>query len=406
MTWKLCPLFLFVLLQINLIYGLTNCLNDKNHYECKLSTMVPYRNIANYEDSPIIYPGCIEKKIWLFIRHGTRFPDKKYAIRMIEEFPELQKLILTNFDANKTTLEASQVAKLAKWKMHFEKDDSKNIAEEGENEMIDLAERFQSRFPQLLKKDYTNNTYKFKYTATQRAEYSAKNFVLGLFGKKKSLQVSYEVPEYRDPVLRFYKRCKRWRKKIEDDPDPKQQQTKFLESAIVENMLKEISNRVGLEVDFKKAYLMYITCAYETAFHGDSPWCDLFSIEDFEFRSSEEYSVVAYFTHSGAILKLLSLIGVAKDEIPLTHDSFLFHKANRVWRTSFIDAFASNVAFILYECESQGPSVLFMHQERIVNLPNCPENTPCPISVMKDMYPDNHEECKFDEMCYNLKREL
>ena len=108
----------------------------------------------------LCFTGCIEKKIWLLIRHGTRFPDKKYILRIRQEFPRLQKLILSNFNANKTTLKTSQAVKLSKWKMNFINDDSKILAQEGENEMIDLAERFQSRFPYLLTKDYTNHTHK------------------------------------------------------------------------------------------------------------------------------------------------------------------------------------------------------------------------------------------------------
>ena len=60
MIWNFYPFLWFVLMvsfQIVSISGLRKCLIDENHYECKLSTMVSYRNIANYEDSPINYPG-------------------------------------------------------------------------------------------------------------------------------------------------------------------------------------------------------------------------------------------------------------------------------------------------------------------------------------------------------------
>lgn len=53
-----------------------------------------------------------------------------------------------------------------------------------------------------------------------------------------------------------------------------------------------------------------------------------------------------YFTHSGTILKLLSHLGLYKDPQPLTADSF---SKPRLWKTSKIDAFGSNLAFILYK---------------------------------------------------------
>lgn len=67
------------------------------------------------------------------------------------------------------------------------------------------------------------------------------------------------------------------------------------------------------------------------------------------FRSTDKSLVTAYFTHSGTILKMLSALGLAIDLNPLTHETFSLHKDSRNWKTSLIDAFASNIAFVLYE---------------------------------------------------------
>ena len=107
--------------------------------------------------------GCTEKKIWFLIRHGTRFPAIKYNSLIRNKLPEIQKTILYNFNANKTTLNESEILKLAKWNISFKTEQSKTLSEEGENEMIDLAERFQSRFPNVLTQDYNNVTYKVKF---------------------------------------------------------------------------------------------------------------------------------------------------------------------------------------------------------------------------------------------------
>jgi hypothetical protein len=57
-----------------------------------------------------------------------------------------------------------------------------------------------------------------------------------------------------------------------------------------------------------------------------------------------------HFTHSGTILKLLALLGVAKDAHPLMHNTFIpDQESERKWSSSIIDAFASNMAFVLYE---------------------------------------------------------
>ncbi|XP_024878234.1 multiple inositol polyphosphate phosphatase 1-like [Temnothorax curvispinosus] len=408
-------------------------------YECRLGSKTPYRCVANYDESPLEYPDCVEKKIWLVLRHGTRYPGKKYIPRMIDELPELQNVILNNYDKGATNLSADDAALFRKWRLSFARGHMMKLAVEGENEMIDLGERYQARFPSLLPEDFNNQTYKFRFTATQRTEESARHFAVGLFGFHNSKNVWYPLPVYRDRVIRFYKACPRWRQEVDKNSDAQLEKTKFLDSKIVKNMLNNIKKRIGYDIDYETAYLMHTTCAFETALNQSvvSPWCKIFSLNDFRifeyaedlelywidgygypltyeqacpalknmfdsFESNEGAMATAYFTHSGTILKLIALLGLAKDAHPLMHDSFTLRKKEdkRAWRSSIIDTFASNMAFVLYDCEYYGPSVLFMLQERPVYLPGCPKDMPCPLRTMKAMYPDNDEECQFDAMCH------
>lgn len=434
MTLNLHLTLLFLI--IGVVHSEHNCFLETNSYKCRLGTKTPYRFIAYDNDTPVNYPGCTQKKIWLILRHGTRYPGKKYIFRMIKDLPELQNIILNNYKLNKTYLSPESIIHLANWKLKFTENDMMNLVEEGENEMIDLGERYQSRFHDIMPETYNNKSYKFKYTATQRTEKSAKSFAAGLFGWYNSQNVSYLQAEHKDPVLRFYKLCSRWRDTVDKNPSVKIKKEKFLQNNIFTNMLRNVSSRIGYSVDYGIVYLIYTTCAFETAWYKntDSPWCKLLSLNEFkllEFADDLEYywidgygysvnylqacaalqdmfsffldddgpSVSAYFTHSGTILKLLARLGVAKDKQPLTEDSFNLHVDKRVWRTTYIDAFATNIAFILYNCTSQGPSILFMHQERVVPLPSCPHDMPCPLSTMKDLYPDHGGKCLFDSIC-------
>lgn len=45
---------------------------------------------------------------------------------------------------------------------------------------------------------------------------------------------------------------------------------------------------------------------------------------------------------------MLGLLGLYKDESELKHDNYL-EMENRQWRTSKIDAFGSNLVFIIYK---------------------------------------------------------
>ncbi|KAK1133946.1 hypothetical protein K0M31_011733 [Melipona bicolor] len=412
-----------------------NCLLNNKDYKCRLGTKTPYRFISNNDDSPLEYSGCVPRKIWLILRHGTRYPGKKYIMPMIEKLPKLQEIILENYKESKTEFIEEDIDLFKEWKITFTKDDVMKLTEEGEDEMIDIGERYQSRFPTLMPEIYDTQTYKFKYTATQRTEESAKNFATGLFGRHNSYRVQYPEAEHKDPVLRFYKRCERWHSEVDKNPDSQIEKDKFLRSNVYKKMLEDVSKRIGYQVDHENAHLMYVACGFETAWYKnyESPWCRIFSLDDFkvlEFANDLEYYwndgygykltyeqacpalrdvfdffatdegpvVSTYFTHSGTILKLLALLGVAKEDQHLTHDLFSLYGENRAWRTGIIDTFASNIAFVLYNCSGVS-SVLFMHQERPLHLPGCPMNMPCALSTMKALYPDQEEECQFETMC-------
>lgn len=74
----------------------------------------------------------------------------------------------------------------------------------------------------------------------------------------------------------------------------------------------------------------------------------LVDVFDFFKDKNSDLKTSAYFTHSGTLLKILSLMNIARDQSPLFHDSYSISKS-RNWRMTLIDAFATNLAFVLYE---------------------------------------------------------
>ncbi|RLU19631.1 hypothetical protein DMN91_008188 [Ooceraea biroi] len=306
---------------------------------------------------------------------------------MMDELPQLQHIILENYKNGTTSLSADDAVLLKEWRFPLVPSDMMKLAAEGENEMNDLAERYQARFSSLMPDTYSNQTYKFKFTSTQRTEESAKHFAIGLFGWHNSQKVWYPKPVYQDPVIRFYKACPRWRQQVDKNPDAMLEKRRFLNSEVVADMLNNITKRIAYKINYDTAHLMHTMCAFETAWNQSevSPWCKIFSLNDFRvfeyaedlefywidgygyrltyeqacpalkdmfdfFTSKEEQTAKVHFTHSGTVLKLLALLGVAKEAYPLMHDTFVLNERNeRAWRSSIIDAFASNIAFVLYE---------------------------------------------------------
>lgn len=106
------------------------------------------------------FVGCTEKKIWMMIRHGTRFPNKKDIKLMKNDLSDVQEKIIKKFEKNHSELSSDFIRRLSKWKFSVKKDQAQHLTEEGENELIDLAERMQSRFPTLFVDNYKKELFK------------------------------------------------------------------------------------------------------------------------------------------------------------------------------------------------------------------------------------------------------
>ena len=93
------------------------------------------------------------------------------------------------------------------------------------------------------------------------------------------------------------------------------------------------------------------------------------------FKNKSSKRGTFYFTHSGTILKFLAFLKLYRDPEPLTSDNFDRLKDERLWRTSRIDAFGSNVAFVLKSCDSTqatkgqtGPSFYYSKLRKLTKL--------------------------------------
>lgn len=222
---------------------------------------------------------------------------------------------------------------------------------------------------------------------------------------------------------------------MKKNPDTFKEIERFVETENVQAMIKDLRIKTGIsELTFHDIQTMYETCAFETAWwkKKESPWCALFtkdSIEILEFAEDLEYfwkdgygyeitysqacpaikdlvqhlqldspqpASTFYFTHSGTVLKLLAALDLYRDEEKLFHTEF---SRPRKWRTSEIDAFASNLMFVSFNCSGEA-HLLAMHQERIIRLPGCPQDKDlCPLTTFIGLYREQIENCRFNEIC-------
>lgn len=343
----------------------------------RLATKTPYRHIfrdGGYNPIGQI-DGCQVRRTWGLFRHGTRNPSKKVIERMNTDLVGIRDDILQHGKLCKKELEMFE-----RWKPMLRVEEEKMLVAEGADEMQQLGKRFRARYGRHLPQDYQKEDFYFKFTKTERAENSARNFSLGLFGR--TVDVDYPTALSRDPVLRFYKLCQRWRSEIKHNPEAIREVELFYNSKPMKEAIGRISKKVGTFLDADSIHLMYQTCAFETAWSKKhtSPWCTLFdklSVKLLEFGEDLEYYWIDgygyeltyeqacsafgdllkrfdgelephtfYFTHSGTLLKSMAFLGLYRDEYPLTHKDF---ERKRQWRVSEIDAFASNLVFTQFE---------------------------------------------------------
>lgn len=48
----------------------------------------------------------------------------------------------------------------------------------------------------------------------------------------------------------FYKRCKRWKVEVDKNPEAYKERDNFVKSELVEKMVKQVSDKVGVDLNF------------------------------------------------------------------------------------------------------------------------------------------------------------
>ncbi|XP_053625971.1 multiple inositol polyphosphate phosphatase 1-like [Plodia interpunctella] len=428
----------FYILQYQLNVSIAELKSNKNEIVNHLGTRTPYRFRFNKNYDKIKYSKCKDSKIWMIVRHGTRLPSAKDILGMNTTLHELKHLIILQNKLGRGDLNEEQVTKFEKWSSNINVEEEKFLTLEGQDEMILLAERTRKRFPNVIKNKYDNSTFLFRFTATQRAHQSARYFTKGLFTQKDAQNVVFAPATKVDHILRFYKHCDKWQKQVKQNPDTYKEQKIFGRSIEMNHTLDSVTKRLGLNrpLTLGEVTLMYKVCGYETSWNKFtiSPWCSAFdknTVEILEyyhdlkhywidgyghnltyrqaclalqtmfkmFRSDREPFATFLFAHSGTLLKILTHLQLFKPDHPLTGDAM---DKGRSWKASYIDCFASNLAFVLYKCKD-GDHVLTLHQERPIILPMCDKEL-CPLQQLEDFFYDTIHKCDFADLC-NLDKD-
>ncbi|KAH3861590.1 multiple inositol polyphosphate phosphatase 1-like [Dreissena polymorpha] len=264
-----------------------------------------------------------------------------------------------------------------------------------------------------------------------------------------------------DKRLRYYDSCERFEKDSEKNKTNMAEFSKYETTADFMNIIQSIKNSLGLnkdvEIEADDVYTLYDLCAYDQyTLNPNMPpvWCRLLSDaqrevleygQDIEkwyetmysqpinsvvacplVRSMFEHlkasindswnynqaihndrykAAVFQFAHSETVATLMAALGLYKDTRPLLANNRAA-MTNRLFKSSTLLPFSSNLALVLYACELNQSDVnstrdfvlqLFVN-EQVVRIPGCNTDA-CPFEIVHKRYAELINKCNMKDIC-------
>ncbi|GBM39305.1 Multiple inositol polyphosphate phosphatase 1 [Araneus ventricosus] len=402
-------------------------------------TKTSYRIAVKDNNEPDIpMEGCTPVAFYMLSRHATRYPDEEYIVDLIKLLPALKKNITDSFLAGKAKICKEDLEKIEKFELNMKKEDGKSISATGAVEAEDLGRRLKRKFSSILDDKYSPEKFLIEYTSKERTRDTAENFAKGLFGDDyKNIDFEGKV---NDGILSFHKACKQLRKKCEDPSYDVSEIDSFQNAALMKNVVKSVSERIGVDVTSGDIKLLYTACAFGYALNNSDAWCSVFSKDDLKvleynddiedyykdaygndvnseqacpiakyifdlFKSGEnsnDTKVVLHFSHASAMKKVYAMFGLFRDELPLTADAFCSQQ-NRKWRSSVVSPFNTNIELVLYHCGDEYKVATF-HNEKPVKVNGC-DNELCSFNKFSATYEPMSKACDISKICCTCCKE-
>ncbi|KAL4112285.1 hypothetical protein QTP88_016102 [Uroleucon formosanum] len=125
------------------------------------------------------------------------------------------------------------------------------------------------RFPNLLNQPYESTNF-------LRTRVSAKQFATGLFGQNDVKKVLFDEPLDKDPLLKFYKGCQKWRKDVKESSLASAEDQQFVESQLTNVTLKKVYLE-DLDLVTQDVKNVYTYCDFETAWEKNKVLLKVFN---------------------------------------------------------------------------------------------------------------------------------
>ncbi|CAF0838295.1 unnamed protein product [Brachionus calyciflorus] len=387
-----CLSIFFILITISAL-----CI--KKSFEIKHSTKTAYldsfsdeqlkyiNNIENYK-----IENCSPEQIYIFLRHGSRYPNSKY-VRNTEDFLNKVKVLRREQAEKYNVTKTSAIDEIF---LTFHDKPHHGLSDLGAFEMYDIGQRFKKRYPNLFSNDEKDvlNHINIVSSDRDRSIDSGKNFVNGVFGKGSRIS-EYVNNNFilNNTLIRYFDECERYLVDVKKKKKSNEDLVNFIKGHEMTRLLSNFKTRNHIqELNFetKILYVIFGLCGIEHAHRMERNWCKLFEndeeleilsylsdLKDYWIKSYGNiinYQVVQYifkdlftnldmhiknhpkrkkvllrFGHAENIIPLVSVLSLFKDPFVLKYDKFNQVK-DRLFKTAIMSPFASNVAFVLHKC--------------------------------------------------------
>jgi len=387
-----------------------------------------YFKVANNDESPIEVEGCSPELVWMLVRHGTRNPADFEILEMEEKLPPLRDQIVQSWLDGKGSMAEEDIIKLEEWSLGVQLDDQMKLTESGKNELSQMGQRWASRVDQLREFQV-----EVRSSDKQRCIDSGLAFLDGYLGSSEDLDVNID-----NHLMRFYAECTEYNDAVGSEAADSENNL-FMESSDWINMVASVIARTGVNMNQDELNLAWNMCRYETAWEPlseiSSPWCAIFSEQDFSvFEFSEDLKSyyhegsgfeitslmtqplfqdvftkldelntelspnrsILNFGHSPTVNPMMVALGLfADDEQLLASD---WNDKDYQWKTSTMATFATNIALLFLDCQEEGMNVMTFHDGTLVQKqPSCGQMI-CPLADFEAAY-KHFADQDFNSVC-------
>ncbi|XP_022816239.1 multiple inositol polyphosphate phosphatase 1-like [Spodoptera litura] len=351
------------------------------------SSKTPYEIVrGDIRDSIVKQEECETISVWSMLRHGKRNPSQRYAEDMQFILKNYKDYIVSSYEIGNSSLCAQDVENIKNWKIDTSMLDEPNkLSNEGYREVLDIGRRIKETFPELLS-NLRENEYKFTPGFGTRLEESAKAYIEGLNDHKLVITKVYGDYTFVAP----YSTCGRYEVDVRYNPNIYHEAEVYETTEEYLTMRERVAKNLGFNFIPSNGNItaMYDLCRYSWngLLHKPSPWCAVFTTEDFKileyvgdlrhyyrnsygvikfsnvlgklpmadlFRNFElakrgnGRKIVSYFTHATMIDMLAVVFNLYKDPTPLMGS---YRNVDRRYRSSFLSTFGSNLIAVLNRC--------------------------------------------------------